>query len=105
MEVRKMDVIQEMNANERPIKPEIEKIRRICNRKRTALWRSAAKKQKWQRGLHFASGLITLLSGGVVERRAEYRAARPDLRAKRTSRMPSKSTGSRPKVRMRFSTS
>jgi hypothetical protein len=66
MEVRKMDVTQEHNANERPIKIEIEKFRERCSRKRSALWRSAARKQKWQHGLHFGSGLVTLLSGGAV---------------------------------------
>ena len=41
-------------------------LRDTCWQKRMMLWNRAARRQQWQRALHLASGIITLVSGGSV---------------------------------------
>lgn len=41
-------------------------LRKVCWQKRMVLIELAAKRQKWERNLHFASGVISLFSGASV---------------------------------------
>jgi hypothetical protein len=44
----------------------ITRLRDACARKRAILWDRAESRQRWQRVLHFTSGVITLVAGGSV---------------------------------------
>jgi hypothetical protein len=58
-DVERKRQLQELTQN-------LEELRIICQTKRERLWGRAARRNKWQKGLHIAGGVIALFSGGAI---------------------------------------